>query len=125
MIGPLNGNAGSVVGTEPVASTTCSALTTCGPVSVSTRQVLPSTITARPCRILTRCLFRSAPTPLVRRPTMPFFHSIVRAKSMVGRSDEGLRRNAADIEAGAAQPAIETALLHQHDIEAKLAGPDG
>src|SRR5260370_41536189 len=43
----------------------------------------------------------------------------------VGRMDEGLRRNAAAIEAGAAQPAIEPALLHHHDIEAKLAGPDG
>ncbi len=76
---------------------------------------------------------------------MPFFHSIVRAKSMVGRSnsqpegrglrllggarvgvgrvDEGFRRNAADVEAGTAYPAIQATLLHQHDIEAELAGP--
>ena len=39
--------------------------------------------------------------------------------------DDCLRRNAADIEAGAAQPAFEAALLDQHDIEAELAGPDG
>ena len=101
MTRPPNGSAGNATGTEPVASTTCSALTTCGPVSVSTRQVLPSTITAWPCRILTLCRFSSAPTPLVRRPTMPSFHSIVRAKSMVGRSTR--KPNGADFACSAAR----------------------
>ena len=78
---------------------------------------------------------------------MPSFQSIVRAKSSVGRStlrpngdaadacwcawldriggmDDRLRRNAADIEAGAAQPALAPALLDEHDVEAELAGPD-
>src|SRR5260370_13435434 len=48
-----------------------------------------------------------------------------RALIGVGRMDEGLRRNAADIEAGAAHPALATPLLHPHDIKAQLAGPEG
>ena len=48
-----------------------------------------------------------------------------RVRVGVGRMDDCLRRNAADIEAGAAEPAIQAALLHQHDIEAELAGAYG
>ena len=146
---PPNGRVGSAAATEPVASTTCSARTTCGPVSVSMRQDLPSTISAWPCRILTRWRFSSAPTPLVRRPTMPSFHSMVRGEvdgrtldpdaerrrprlldgvmEGVGGMDQRLRRDAADIEAGAAQPASLfrlAALLDQHGVEAELAGAD-
>jgi hypothetical protein len=39
--------------------------------------------------------------------------------------DDRLRRDAADIEAGAAQPALGTAMLDQHDIEAELPRADG
>ena len=62
------------------------------PVSVSTRRSCRRPSRAVPCRILTRWRFSSAPTPLVRRPTMPSFHSMVRAKSMVGRSTRSAER---------------------------------
>ena len=42
----------------------------------------------------------------------------------VGGVDQRLRRDAADIEAGAAQPAFAAALLDQHRVEAELAGAD-
>ena len=42
----------------------------------------------------------------------------------VGGMDDRLRRDAADIEAGAAQPPSRR-LLDQHDVEAELAGADG
>ena len=42
----------------------------------------------------------------------------------IGRMDQRLRRNAADIEAGAAEAAALAALLDQHDVEAELAGAD-
>src|SRR5262249_50142052 len=43
----------------------------------------------------------------------------------VGGVDQRLGGDATDIEAGAAQPAVTSALLDQHDIEAELAGADG
>ncbi len=39
----------------------------------------------------------------------------------IGGMDDRLRRDAADIEAGAAQPALAPALLDEHDVEAELA----
>ena len=120
-----------------------SARMTCRPSSVSTSTVLPSRNVAQPTTILTPAFLSRPATPLFSRPTMPSFHAMVlrevetrfaprcRAGScpramcetleFVGRMDQRLGRDAADIEAGAAR----LLGLDDHGVDAELAGADG
>ena len=85
--------------------------------------------------------FKSAPTPLVSRVTIASFQAMVRAKSSFGGPiespmrqapaaregrarrrgvDQRLRGNAADVEAGSAEPVG----FDENRVEAELAGAD-
>lgn len=80
MIGPPIGSIGSSTLLEPVASSRCSHWMRWP----STSTLLPSRIFAQPWITFTPCFFRSAATPLVRRSTMPSFHSTLRLMSRRG-----------------------------------------
>ena len=97
---------------------------------------------ARPRNERTPAFLRSAPTPLASRATIASFQAIVLAKSSVGAAsvrpmafsacgsvervggvggvDDRLRRDAADMQAGAAEASV----LDQHRVEAEFAGAD-
>ena len=96
----------------------------------------------RPRRLRTLAFLSSAPTPSVSRATIASFQAIVLAKSSfggpierpsafsacgslkrvrrVGRVDQRLRGNAADVEAGSSQPVG----FDKDRVEAELAGAD-
>jgi Iap family predicted aminopeptidase len=50
---------------------------------------------------------------------------LARMMERIGDMDDRLRRNAADVQAGAAEAAFAPALLDQDDVEAQLAGAYG
>ena len=103
---------------------------------------MPSTIVARPRKDRTRAFLSSAPTPVLSRETIASFQAIglgeverrrrqrnadrvqgVRLDQGVDgvrRVNDRLRRDAADMQAGAA----ELTVLDQHRVEAEFAGAD-
>ncbi len=139
---PPNLSAGSSTGSEPVARTRCSHWMRLSPVSALTVAVLPSTIVAIPRSVRTLAFFKSAPTPFMSRVTIASFQAMVRAKSSfggpiespmapkprgsrracgdAGGMDQRLRGNAADVEAGSAEPIS----FDENRVEAELAGAD-
>ncbi|MNP31083.1 hypothetical protein D3C76_1241890 [compost metagenome] len=80
MIGPPMGSIGKLTLFDPVASTRCSHWMRVSPTST----VLPSTTLAQPWMTWTLCFFSRAATPVVRRSTMPSFHSTLLPISRVG-----------------------------------------
>ncbi len=80
---------GSSTGSEPAASSMCSQRTRCSsPSAVFTSTVLPSRMRAKPLMTCTSFFLSSAPTPPVRRLTMPSFQPTVRSMSIEGAAAE-------------------------------------
>ena len=144
MTGPPKGSDGSSTGSEPVAITTVSARMTCVPVSVSTSTVLPSRNVARPWTILTLALLQQAEHAAVQPADDAVLpgdrlgeielgrldadaERAFRAGHMtdllefLGRMDQRLGRDAADVEAGAAGLAASTMTVSTPSCPARMA----
>ena len=88
MTGPPNGRDGSSTGTEPVAITTClGADDLRAGLGLDLDRLAVAKSRPSPATILTPAFFSRPETPLVRRPTMPSFQAIVRARSSAGCCD--------------------------------------